>query len=260
MSSSAMPACHGHNEACCNIPPVVASGYAAKGSYEQLGSLKTYVTGPATATKGIISVYDIFGYADQTVQGADILAYGDESHQYKVFMPDWFKGNPCPVEWFPPDTEEKQKNVGAFFSNPDNAPQAIAAALPEYVKALELANPSIKSWGLIGYCWGGKIAALATSSASNPFKIAASPHPAMVDPADAKGITVPFALLASAEEPVETVKEFEGNLAVPHHVETFGDQVHGFMAARADLADPRVEEEYTRGYKAVLEFFGKHWQ
>ena len=51
---------------------------------------------------------------------------------------------------FPPDTEEKQKNVGAFFSNPDNAPQAIAAALPELVKTFQAANPSIKSWGLIG--------------------------------------------------------------------------------------------------------------
>ena len=41
MSSEAMPACHGHNEACCNIPAVVASGYTAKGSYEELGGLKT---------------------------------------------------------------------------------------------------------------------------------------------------------------------------------------------------------------------------
>lgn len=117
-----MPACHGHNEACCNIPPVVASGYAAKGSYEELGGLKTCkskkewcsilfpsqlttvadVTGPADATRGIISVYDIFGYFDQTIQGADILAFGDENHKYKVFMPDWFKGSPCPIEWSVP--------------------------------------------------------------------------------------------------------------------------------------------------------------
>ena len=41
MSSKAMTACHGHSEACCNIPPVVASGYSAKGSYEELGGLKT---------------------------------------------------------------------------------------------------------------------------------------------------------------------------------------------------------------------------
>jgi hypothetical protein len=44
-------------------------------------------------------VFDIFGYFDQTIQGADILATSDEHHKYKVFMPDWFKGNPCPTEW-----------------------------------------------------------------------------------------------------------------------------------------------------------------
>lgn len=82
----------------------------------------------------------------------------------------------------------------------------------------------------------------------------------MVDPVDAKSITVPFALLASAEESAETVKEFESNLKVPHHVETFSDQVHGFMAARANLADDHAKEEYARGYKVILEFFGKHWQ
>ena len=41
MSFKTMGTCHGHNEACCNIPPVVASGYSAKGSYEELGGLKT---------------------------------------------------------------------------------------------------------------------------------------------------------------------------------------------------------------------------
>lgn len=36
-----MPATHGHSEPCCNVPPVVSTGYKAKGSYEELGSLKT---------------------------------------------------------------------------------------------------------------------------------------------------------------------------------------------------------------------------
>ncbi len=57
------------------------------------------VTGPADANKAIVLIYDIFGYFDQTVQGADILAYGDEKQKYKVFIPDWFKGEPCPIEW-----------------------------------------------------------------------------------------------------------------------------------------------------------------
>lgn len=81
----------------------------------------------------------------------------------------------------------------------------------------------------------------------------------MVEPSEAENISVPFILLASEEEPVDTIKEFESKLKVPNHVETFGDQVHGWMAARADLSQPRVREEYLRGYKTVLEFFGKHW-
>jgi dienelactone hydrolase len=99
-----------------------------------------------------------------------------------------------------------------------------------------------------------------TSGSSNPFSIAAVAHPAMVDPAEAEGIQVPFILLASEEEPVDKVKEFENKLKHAKHVEIFGDQIHGWMAARANLSDPRVKEEYTRGYKTVLEFFGKYWK
>jgi dienelactone hydrolase len=100
--------------------------------------------------------------------------------------------------------------------------------------------------------------ALVTSGDSNPFKIAAAVHPAMVEPSEAEKIPVPYILLASEEEPADTIKEFESKLNVPNHVETFGEQVHGWMAARGDLSKPRVKEEYIRGYKTVLEFFGKH--
>jgi dienelactone hydrolase len=98
-----------------------------------------------------------------------------------------------------------------------------------------------------------------TSGENNPFNIVAACHPAMVDPSGAEKIPVPYILLASGEDPAEDVKQFENKLKVSHHVETFGDQVHGWMAARADLSDPRVRKEYIRGYKTVLEFFGKHW-
>ena len=54
----------------------------------------------------------------------------------------------------------------------------------------------------------------------------------MVDPADAKGIKVPLCMLASKDEDPEAVKKFEAELTVKSHVETFGDQVHGWMAAR----------------------------
>ena len=54
----------------------------------------------------------------------------------------------------------------------------------------------------------------------------------MVDPNDAKGIKIPLCMLASKDEDDEAVKAFEQELTVPKHVETFNDQVHGWMAAR----------------------------
>ena len=82
----------------------------------------------------------------------------------------------------------------------------------------------------------------------------------MIDPAGAEGISVPYALIASGEDPAKDVKAFEDKLKVPHVVETFGDQVHGFMAARAELSNPRVKEEYARGYQTLLSFFAKQWK
>lgn len=52
---------------------------------------------------------------------------------------------------YPPNTEEKQKDLGEWFGK--NMPQGTAAALPGYIAALKAANPSITSWGLIGMSW-----------------------------------------------------------------------------------------------------------
>lgn len=252
---STMPAQHGHNQACCNIPPVVSKGYDAKGSYEEVGGFKTYITGPSTAKKGILVIYDIFGYFPQTLQGADILATSaDQKH--RVFIPDWFEGEPCPIEWYPPNTEDKQKKLGGFFEK--NPPPKVAGQVPPYIKAAKEKYPEITEWAILGYCWGGKVVSLVLSGDSNPFKVGGSVHPAMVDPKDAEGIKVPLILLASKEEPDDAVAKFSETLKVDKHVETFKDQIHGWMAARADLEDARVKEEYTRGYKTVVEFFARH--
>jgi len=65
-------------------------------------------------------------------------------------------------------------------------------------------------------------------------------------------------MLASMDEPAEDVKKFKTNLKGPNHVEIFGDQIHGWMAARSDLDNERVKSEYERGYKNLLEFFAKY--
>ncbi|KAK0110024.1 hypothetical protein ONS95_002685 [Cadophora gregata] len=248
---------HGHSAACCSIPPIVAKGYEEKGKYETIGGLKTYVTGSGNASKGLLYIYDIFGYFPQSIQGADILATSDKDNQYQVFIPDWFEGKPADISWYPPDNEEKGKKLGNFFQT-TGAPPTTASKVPTIIEALTKAYPSIKTWGVIGFCWGGKIVSLTTSTPSTPFKAAAECHPAMVDPSEASGIKIPLCMLASKDEPKEDVEKFEKNLKGEKHVEIFADQVHGWMAARADLEDERVKSEYERGYKTLLEFFAKH--
>lgn len=80
----------------------------------------------------------------------------------------------------------------------------------------------------------------------------------MVDPSEASSIKIPLIFLASKDEPEADVAKFEANLKGEKHVETFKDQIHGWMGARGDLDDERVKSEYERGYKTVLEFLGKH--
>lgn len=79
-----------------------------------------------------------------------------------------------------------------------------------------------------------------------------------MDAGDAANVTVPMCLLASRDEPAEDVKKYDEALTVPKHVETFGDQIHGWMAARADFEDAKGKKEYERGYKTVLDFFAQH--
>jgi len=252
-----MEAQHGHSSSCCNIPPVVSSDYKPKGRYETVGETKMYVTGPATATKAIFFVFDIFGYFDQTVQGADILAYADKDHQYLVFVPDFFDGKPADIAWMPPDTEEKQQALGGFFQS-QGAPPTAVGKVPGLVKAISAQYPHIGTWGGLGFCWGGKVISVTGSMDASLFSAGAQCHPAMVDPAEAPGIKIPMLLIASGDEEVETVKAFEDGLAVPKQVVRFDDQIHGFMGARGDLDNPRVKAEYERGYKVVLDFFSKH--
>jgi len=250
------------NNACCRRPPVVSGPYTQLGSYTTLGGMKTYTTGIESATRGIIVIYDIFGYYPQTLQASDILsgsAPGSTStstEHYKIFMPDWFGDNPADLANYPPVTPEQHKYITAFMTGPA-APALTLPKIPAYFDAVREANPQITSWGIIGYCWGAKIASLMANPAAG-FSAAAMLHPSLMDAEDAAGVQVPLVLLPSMDEDRELIKAFQAGLKVDNHVETFEDQVHGWMSSRADFKIPRVKAEYLRGYGILRDFFEKH--
>jgi len=243
------------SQACCNTPAVVSKDYSPKGEYIQADGLKTYATGPKEAKQGILVVYDVFGFFNQTVQGADILAHTDEKHPYQVFMPDFFEGDPADISWYPPKSEEHQKLLGAFFKN-QAAPPKTLPRIPKIVDKLTKSR-GIEKWAIVGYCWGGKMVNL-SSMEGTKFKVAAACHPAMIAADDAPGITIPFIMLPSKDEDKGEVEKWEKGLKVQHKVEWFPDHVHGFMAARANLENADEKSGYERGYGLVLDFFHKH--
>jgi len=242
------------SHACCTVPPVQIE-YTPKGKYIEVEGLKTYATGSTDAKRGIIVVYDIFGYYPQTLQGADILAHGDHEQPYQVFMPDLFGENACPIEWYPPDNPDKEKKIGEWFGKyaqpPDHLPK-----LKKIVEKLK-SERGIDTWAVLGYCWGGKIANV-LSQGESLFKAGASVHPAMVDTGDAEKLSIPFAMLPSGDEDKEACEKHKAAQKTPGILEFFPTQVHGWMAARADLKKEDVKKEYERGYKVLLDFYHDH--
>ncbi|TAQ86171.1 hypothetical protein B7494_g5502 [Chlorociboria aeruginascens] len=210
--------------------------YEYKGRYETIGGLKTYVTGPATAKTAILHLYDAFGYFPQTIQGADILASSDKDHTYQVFMPDFFEGHPCDIAWYPPVTEEQHRLIGEWFS--PRMPATGADKIPKILGDIE-EKYGQKTWGVVGFCWGGKVVSM-TSGLGTPFKVGAQCHPGMIDKVEAARVTIPTCILVSQDEPADAVAAYEEALTVEKHVETFGDQIHGWMTARGDLENERT--------------------
>ncbi|KAF9887278.1 hypothetical protein FE257_010406 [Aspergillus nanangensis] len=247
----------GVSKACCSIPPIVAHGYQPKGEYKTINGLKTYVTGPESATKAILVIYDIFGFFPQTIQGADILSTSNEQ-KYRVFMPDFFEGQPADITWFPPQNDEHKQKLGQFFQTKAAPPNTLSKIPGVVSDASKLAATGQFDWSILGYCWGGKIASLASGADNKTFKAAIQCHPAMLSPDDAKAVTIPMALLASKDEDAKEVQDYGANLRVDNYIETFSTQIHGWMAARSNLDDEEVRKEYERGYRTALDFFHKH--
>lgn len=171
-------------------------------------------------------------------------------------MPDFFEGKPADISWYPPDTDEKGQKLGEFFKT-TAAPPKTVERLGKVMKELKDKNPDIKNWGVLGYCWGGKIVNL-VSQQNTVFKAAAACHPAMVDANDAPEVTIPIMMLPSKDESKDDVNKYQQNLKVKNQVEWFDNQVHGFMAARGDLEDESVKKAYEKGYSLLTKWFAEN--
>ena len=77
-------------------------------------------------------------------------------------MPDFFEGEPADISWYPPDNEEKGKKLGEFFQT-KAAPPKILPHVPKVVQEISAKESGLEKWGIVGFCWGGKVSACLAS-------------------------------------------------------------------------------------------------
>ncbi|KAJ6260884.1 hypothetical protein Dda_3545 [Drechslerella dactyloides] len=259
-------------EACKTIPPIVAEGYVKKGVDEKINGVNCYVAAPnPTPKSGIIFVYDIFGYFPQTLQGADIMALTDPGHV--VIMPDYFNGQPLPIDIIPPNTEEKRTRLGSFFQNEAALPRTaetttkVLAGVKEKFPENPVFLPSRtmrKTDDLVAFypslCWGGKTATLLAKDIGNGFVAAGQAHPVMIDASEYEGYPVPHLSLFSKDEDTaatQKIGEIVDALKNGSVHKTYPNDIHGWMGARGNLSNPAEAKSFEQGYTDVVEFFKK---
>ena len=208
--------------ACMTIAPV-ESDYKAKGTTLEVGDLSIYVAAPpsSSSTAGIIYVPDIFG---NTPQGTCLLpSFFPPPHAFTfpllplslpppknpkalqicdkvaaagfwVAFPDVFRGKPWPMEKFPPpDRQELMDWIGGYTFD-DKVKPDLAAALEV------LRGKGARKFGIVGFCWGGKVSTLASQDAST-YSATASAHPSFLTVEDAAVVNAPILLLPSKVRP-----------------------------------------------------------
>ncbi|WFD42431.1 carboxymethylenebutenolidase [Malassezia psittaci] len=249
---------------CCTVP-AVESKYTPKGIVQELNGKTCYIVGDRTATKAIVAIYDIFGFHSSSQQGADILA---ALTGCRVYLPDLFDGNPLPLDTIPADTQEKQTRMSSCktratdqvftgLGNPIRYSEQLTS-LGNYLK-----SQGYKSVGLYGLCWGSKPAAI-VSSQDTPYSALVLIHASLLEPDDAKKITIPTANFTSSHEDNDVIRAFNaeakanpsiGSTFVTHH---YPDAHHGFAGARADLEDNSLRASFQDVYQRTANFFLQH--
>ncbi|KAI8818509.1 dienelactone hydrolase [Fimicolochytrium jonesii] len=255
------------NKACCSLPPV-KSAYKPVGTTTTIAGLECYVTGPQTADKALIAVYDIFGMNfSQVKQGADLLG----TQGYKVVIPDFFRGQPFPDDTFPAFdspmkslatmTAETKSALMAFMGSSAN----FATRQPDLLAVVEhLRNTeSIANIGAYGLCWGGKLVILTASQNPTAFSAIAQVHPARMEPEDAEGLTIPLASYISDDESVDAQKQLEEIMSRKKFDNKLNDfkhfvgMHHGFAGSRADLSNEVGAENFQDVYNRLASFFAR---
>ncbi|KAF9360813.1 hypothetical protein BGX26_007575 [Mortierella sp. AD094] len=234
-------------ESCCNTPPTEAQ-WQPKGQDKVLTTLingeerKVYRTGPKDSKRGVIAVYDIFGFHPTGIQFFDRIAASNGGfqvsvpHMFKEKTPKSLLGDvPAIMAWLGENGDYKKSH------------------LDELIRAVveDLRADGCTTFSIFGQCWGAKIAIQAASEEGSPFLAAGGPHPTFVTVELVKDIKCPLILLASKDEAdmIPVIESIEHkNFPVESFHKRFTNMHHGWTGGRGDWTIP---EQFKAGLEAV---------
>lgn len=118
----------------------------------------------------------------------------------------------------------------------------------------------VTSFGIFGFCYGGKMSILAVGDMSG-IKGAALIHPSLMEIKDAENAKAPMLFIPSKDD-LDMIPMFEiakknlGEDKVEHY--RFDDVHHGFAGARGDWNDEVQKKRVNEAISLVHAFFKKH--
>lgn len=197
-----------HGACCTPSPP---SEHGSLGKEVECCGLDLYMNWPAGATSAVLLASDVFGWKKPLLRKfADKVAAAG----FIVVIPDFFKGDPLDSGKYAFNGEGFQEWI---------AMHPVDGAVVDTLTVIKgLKDKGVTSFGLAGFCYGGKVAVLLAKDGLLDATVLL--HPSLVTLEDIKALKGPLSILAAEIDqttPVELVEEFRKYLESQNEVEYF---------------------------------------
>jgi dienelactone hydrolase len=246
------------------------------GKEDKIGGLDVYISLPESGqrSKSVVILTDIFGWKFPNVR---LLADNYAKAGFAVYIPDLHQGDSLPEEFLQTVEPPLAKKKSDSMVEKTKQMAIVTATLPpwlikhregvtlpllkQFLSAVQTI-PSTGKVGTLGFCWGGRYAVL---TAHGDVDAAVACHPSLLAiPGDLEKITKPVSLAVGTEDSlldVESVKKIQDVLGkldhVPHEIQTYEDQVHGF-ALRSDWGSEKDKKAMDDAEKQGIAWFEKY--
>ncbi|XP_043722473.1 endo-1,3;1,4-beta-D-glucanase-like [Telopea speciosissima] len=229
---------------CCENPPTLDPN-SGKGTVEEFGGLKSYLTGSLDSKSAILLVSDIFGFAAPNLRKlADKIA----DVGYFVVVPEFMHDDP-----YDPDNAERPLMV--WLQQDHGWEKGVEEAKP-IVEAIK--SKGFTTIGAAGFCWGAKV--VVELAKEGYIQAAVLCHPSFVTVDDIKDVKAPMAVLGAEIDnfsPPDTVRQFEGALTVDGYVKIFPGVAHGWTV-RYEVDDVEAVKIAEEAHQNMLDWFAKY--